>query len=79
MRFVERRIGWIVEGEYITSIPVGQHLTNDEMLAYYHLRPGDERFAALARASKYMRVVLRKHNGNFIVAPLTPDVTEITA
>lgn len=79
MRFVDRRAGWSVNGEYVTSIPAGQHLTNDEMLAYFHLRPGDARFDQHARASRYLRVVLLKHNGNFVIAPINPNVTEITA
>lgn len=79
MRFVDRRAGWSVDGEFVTSFPAGQHLTDDEMLAYFHLRPGDTRFVDHSRASRYLRVVLRKHNGNFLIAPINPNVTEITA
>jgi len=78
MKFSDRRAGWSVEGTYITSFPAGQHLTEDEMLAYYHLQPGDDRYADLQRASRYVRVVLKKPNGNFVVAPCTPHVTEVS-
>lgn len=79
MRFVDRRSGWTVDGKFIASIPAGQHLTNNEVLAYFHLHPGDARFADHAHSSRYLRIVLQKPNGNFIIAPITPDVSEITA
>ena len=79
MRFVDRRSGWAVEGKFIAILKPGVVPTDDEMLAYYDLKPGDNRFADLARATKYARIVLLKHNGNFVVAPLNPDVSEITA
>ena len=79
MRFVNRRTGWVAEGKYIGTIAAGVKPTADEVLAYYHLRPGDLRFSGLACAMRWTRIVLLKQNGNFLIAPITPDVSEITA
>jgi hypothetical protein len=79
MRFTDKKAGWVVEGKFIASIPAGQHLTDDEMLAYYHLQPGDARFADHAKGSRWMRVVLQKLNGNFVIAPINPNVSDVTA
>lgn len=79
MRLVNRRSGWVVEGKYISTIPSTVKPTADEMLAYYHLRPGDPRFAGLAGVMPWDRIVLLKPNGNFLIAAITPDVMEATA
>lgn len=79
MKFVNRRAGWHVEGKFIALIPAGVCPSDDEMLAYWHLRPGNARFADHAQPWRIGRCVLLKLNGNFLIAPLNPDVMEITA
>lgn len=79
MKLVNRRVGWHVEGTFIAMLDAGISPTHDEMLAYYHLRPGDKRFDELLAPHRYARAVLLKLNGNFIVTPLTPDINEVTA
>lgn len=79
MKLINRRVGWHVEGRFIAALGAGVAPTLDEMLAYYHLKPGNVRFDGLAAPHRYIRVVLLKPNGNFIVTPITPDINEVTA
>lgn len=79
MKLINRRVGWHVEGKFITTLDAGVSPTVDEMLAYYHLKPSDKRFDELHAPHRYMRVVLLKPNGNFIVTPITSDIKEVTA
>jgi hypothetical protein len=79
MKLTSSRNGWSVTGQYITLIPAGVTPTDDEMLAYWHLKPGNARFAEHARPSRFVRCVLLKHNGNFIIVPLSADISEVTA
>jgi hypothetical protein len=78
VKLINHRVGWSVEGRFIGFIKTGVVPTDDEMLAYYHLRPGDARFADHACKFKYTRCVLLKHNGNFVITSITPDITEVT-
>lgn len=78
MKLINHRSSWSVEGRYIGTIHAGTRPTADEMLAYYHLRAGEPRYSGLVAAMRWDRVVLLKPNGNFLIAPITPDISEIT-
>lgn len=78
MRLTNSRSGWSVNGEFICVIPAGSLPTDDQLLAYWHLKPGDARYADHCGISRYARVVLRKHNGNFVITPLNKDISEVT-
>lgn len=78
MRLTNPRSGTVVEGKFICIIPAGATPTDDQLLAYWHLKPGDARFADHARPFSVARCVLLKHNGNFVITPLSKDITEVT-
>ena len=79
MRLANHRGGWWTEGRFICSIHAGIKPTDHQLLAYWHLKPGDARFADHARAVPYARRVLLKHNGNFVIVPITSDIKEVIA
>ena len=77
MKLTNHRLGWSITGEYVTLIRANVIPTDDELLAYWHLRPGQLRYADHARAFPHVRVILRKHNGNFVIVPVTKGISEI--
>lgn len=79
MKLISYRSGWSVEGEFVAVLPKDAVPSDNEMLAYFHLRPGDARFADHARSSRFDRVVLRKHNSNFVIVPCTGDISKVTS
>jgi hypothetical protein len=78
MRLINTRCGWSVNGEFVKLIPPEVYLTETEMLEYYGMTPSDRNFQTLIRPHKHARIVLRRHNGNTVVAPVTEDVSEVT-
>ncbi len=76
MTLTNHRSGWSVTGKPVAMILPGVVPTDDQLLAFWHLRPGDARYADHARASIYPRSVLMRHNANFIIVPITKDITE---
>lgn len=74
MKIIDRRCGWFAVGTEVARIPANKEPTPDEMLAYYGLRPEDEKYEVLGSAAKYERIVLKKPFGNFLIVPLNPDV-----
>ena len=78
MKLANPIAGWGVAGEFVTLIPAGNYLTDQEMLEYYGLTKFDPNYKYLVKPSKVARCVLRRGRG-CIVVPLSHEVTDVSA
>lgn len=74
MIVTDRRCGWTAEGEAVATIDAGVPVSMADMLTYYGLTPADKHYASIRKPALYVRVILRRANGGFVIAPINPDV-----
>lgn len=74
MKISDVRCGWTVEGKYIATLVAGERPSDDELVSYYGVKPGEKNYHIYAAPAKYDRVVILKDNGHFVIAPMNPDI-----
>lgn len=56
-------------GEVVFFLGGGKTFTDDELKEFADLEPGDRDYKSVRGPAKVDRVVLRKDNGHFLIAP----------
>ena len=68
------RAEWRLAGQPFVAFHAGTQLSEVEMLTYYGLTPKDKNYAYLAKPSRFMRLVLIRESGSFVIIPVNNDV-----
>lgn len=70
---VRVRVDWqTFEGPVVFIFSANIQPSQEDILKYYNLEPGDRHYKSACRTSKFDRAVIDKGNGHYIIVPVAP-------